>query len=363
MPRTAKQHNRNQRRWDADFMDVHCEYSPFECSTMVDLIAEGNCEHIDHMITQLRVMKRLIKRRAKLELSMPAWVPEPKPAPEPKPEPEVEPEPEEPKPEVEPEVEPEPEPEVEPEPEPEEPKPEPTPEPQEFDSDEDSSDEDSDDDRPVYITKPGARFGLYYKSKADRKRREKSLAEKLKIIEAENRQKARAERIRAGWGKRCHTQLNICRRRLDQAKSRTGKYWEAAVLWWGERVRWWDARLDQTEPPDIIEMTERSIEELERAAEDHNERKMEDKFGSNWEEKWEQHFRNRQRCDGSKPEAERVFREFGSQLPTKYTASDIKKAYRKLALVHHPDKGGDEAKFKRLLAAYLTLKGVCRLQI
>jgi len=32
--------------------------------------------------------------------------------------------------------------------------------------------------------------------------------------------------------------------------------------------------------------------------------------------------------------------------------SDIKAAYRKLALKHHPDKGGDEEEFKKVAAAY-----------
>jgi molecular chaperone DnaJ len=34
---------------------------------------------------------------------------------------------------------------------------------------------------------------------------------------------------------------------------------------------------------------------------------------------------------------------------------DIKKAFRKLAQKHHPDKGGDEAKFKEITEAYATL--------
>ena len=37
------------------------------------------------------------------------------------------------------------------------------------------------------------------------------------------------------------------------------------------------------------------------------------------------------------------------------TPNEIKKAYRKLAMKHHPDKGGDVEQFKKIQTAYDTL--------
>lgn len=42
-------------------------------------------------------------------------------------------------------------------------------------------------------------------------------------------------------------------------------------------------------------------------------------------------------------------------VPKNATSDDIKKAYRKLASQHHPDKGGDTATFQKIQAAYETL--------
>jgi len=42
-------------------------------------------------------------------------------------------------------------------------------------------------------------------------------------------------------------------------------------------------------------------------------------------------------------------------IDKKATKEDVKKAFRKLAQKHHPDKGGDEAKFKEITEAYATL--------
>jgi DnaJ family protein A protein 2 len=43
------------------------------------------------------------------------------------------------------------------------------------------------------------------------------------------------------------------------------------------------------------------------------------------------------------------------EVPKTATAQEIKKAYRKKAVIHHPDKGGSEEKFQELAGAYEVL--------
>ena len=43
------------------------------------------------------------------------------------------------------------------------------------------------------------------------------------------------------------------------------------------------------------------------------------------------------------------------EVDKKASSSEIKKAYRRLAVIHHPDKGGDENKFKEITKAFETL--------
>lgn len=47
-------------------------------------------------------------------------------------------------------------------------------------------------------------------------------------------------------------------------------------------------------------------------------------------------------------------------VPKNASQEDIKKAFRKKAIQHHPDKGGDESKFKEISEAYETLSDVNR---
>lgn len=43
-------------------------------------------------------------------------------------------------------------------------------------------------------------------------------------------------------------------------------------------------------------------------------------------------------------------------VPYGATQDEVKKAFRKLAHIHHPDKGGDEAMFKKISSAYSELQ-------
>lgn len=50
-------------------------------------------------------------------------------------------------------------------------------------------------------------------------------------------------------------------------------------------------------------------------------------------------------------------------VPKEATEAEIKKAFRKLTLIHHPDKGGDETKFKEINAAYEVLSNAEKRQL
>lgn len=49
-------------------------------------------------------------------------------------------------------------------------------------------------------------------------------------------------------------------------------------------------------------------------------------------------------------------------VPRNASQDDIRKAYKKKSMLHHPDRGGDEAKFKEVNEAYSTLKDPAKKQ-
>lgn len=88
-----------------------------------------------------------------------------------------------------------------------------------------------------------------------------------------------------------------------------------------------------------------------------------------WEEikrKWEEE--RKKRDEDRKKREEESDREWGNLfnftnssqeilgLQNGFTQGELKKSYRKLALIHHPDKGGNQEKFKSILSAYEKLK-------
>jgi hypothetical protein len=55
-------------------------------------------------------------------------------------------------------------------------------------------------------------------------------------------------------------------------------------------------------------------------------------------------------------EADEIFEKFGVKNAMLLSKEDLKKAYRNLAIKHHPDRGGNEANMKQINAAYESLK-------
>lgn len=74
--------------------------------------------------------------------------------------------------------------------------------------------------------------------------------------------------------------------------------------------------------------------------------KMKKDFGGGWELTSEPYY-----TPGEPPEFYKIL-----DVKKDVTAEEIKKAYRKMALKHHPDKGGDQDTFKKVLDAYEELR-------
>ena len=59
----------------------------------------------------------------------------------------------------------------------------------------------------------------------------------------------------------------------------------------------------------------------------------------------------------------KAFSVLGFAIESRPTFDEIKTAYRREALLNHPDKGGDENKMKAIVAAYELLIGKTKLKI
>jgi hypothetical protein len=96
-------------------------------------------------------------------------------------------------------------------------------------------------------------------------------------------------------------------------------------------------------------LAELQADRLQRQAEDERLRAEEERRRKEWEE----HCR---RFDEFMADPIRFFRRGGALetlgLADGATADEVKAAFRRLALLHHPDRGGDAAKFREMLAAY-----------
>jgi hypothetical protein len=53
----------------------------------------------------------------------------------------------------------------------------------------------------------------------------------------------------------------------------------------------------------------------------------------------------------------------GFAVNARPTQDELKKKYRELAVIHHPDKRGDESKMKEIIAAYELLIGKTQLKL
>jgi DnaJ-domain-containing protein 1 len=71
---------------------------------------------------------------------------------------------------------------------------------------------------------------------------------------------------------------------------------------------------------------------------------------------WQNAFKSRMGIN----EAKKILKDLSPwqtlKVPQSATFEEIKKAHRQMVMKHHPDRGGDEAEFKRIQAAYEILE-------